>query len=222
MFGIFYMLYCGVVGIVGKTRDVIEDGSKKDKAVRMNDFTYYDSHNQLRMVSNDRQVYITTDNNNHKVVKDLFNGTVYKDITKERERWRIGEAKSSGNTVITDYHIWKNVKNYTSKHWYQCHALPCYKDIETGKLYKDVRINGIRFYMDVESGYIVRPLDGEDLSNVMNRVSIPAIIKIFNNRQDKIKQDDKIKQSWWAESYYYLNDYYVEVTNDGNIIERNR
>lgn len=221
MFGIFYMFYNTLFGTAAKISTKYNNVKNKQEAEKRGYIIYHDHDNQLRLVSNDKQVYITT-KNNHKVITDLYNGKVYKDITEENERRKIKNAQLNNETVIVDYKIWKNVNNYNDKHWYKCHILPCYKDIQTGNLYIDVRINGINFYMDVESGYIVRPKDNEDISKIKNNISVQTIIKVFNERQNLIKNSEDFHKFWWADSHFYLRNYYIEITKDNKIIERYR
>lgn len=213
MFGIFYMFYNIVFGAASRIDESINNDRLRSKAKLINDDTYYDYKNQLRLTENNRQVYVTT-RNNHKMLVDLLNGKIYKDITKENENKKIKEIKNSGGSVICDRKIWKN-ENYLNKLWYKCDMIPYYKDINTGSLYTKILINNIWFYMDVDTGKIVRPADGEDLSNKKFNVSIKDIIRIFNNRQEKIKEDERFpEQWWWVKSEFYLNNKIINIKNN--------
>lgn len=219
MFGIFYMLYTAVFGAAAKIDEVIDNENRRSKAKTINDDTYYDHKNQLRLTANDRLVSIKTIGYDQ-VIVDMFNGTVYKNITKEKEDKKKQEAMKNGKTVIRITKKEWGRGDYQHKIWYNCGGIPSYKDINTGAYYRKVIANGIWFYMDVDTGRIIRPADEENFKNKKYNVSVDDIIRVFNKRQEKIKQDERFpEKSWWVSSTFYLNKKRVNVNDDLKIEE---
>lgn len=220
MFGIFYMLYSAVIGTVAKIDEGIDNNNRRYKAKAINDDTYYDHKNQLRLTANDRLVSIKTVNHDQ-VIVDTFNGKIYKNISKEREDKKKEEAMKDGKTVIyiTKREWGKN--NYQNQLWYKAGALPRYKDIKTGAYYINILINGLWFYMDVNTGRLIRLVDGEDLKDKKFNVSVEDIIQVFNISQEKIKRDKRFpEQWWWVKSAFYHKNKIININDDLEIIER--
>ena len=215
MFGVLYAAFNLLFGAAARIDEDIDNNRRKNKAKNENKLIYSDHNNQDRLIENDRLVYKTTKGTD-KVLVDLYSGKIYYNYTKENENIKISEAKSNNKTVIRNVYFYRNIHDYRNKIWYKCNILPEYKDINTGLLYVVLKINGIDFYMDVDSGHIMRPTDEEDLNNKKNNISIKNIIDVFNKSQDLLKQDIKFSQIWWVKSEFYL-DGYKKITIDENL-----
>lgn len=218
MFGIFYMLFNAIFGTAAKIDEDIDNYNRRTKAIKNKDETYYDHNNQLRYTNNDRLVSIKTINHD-RVIVDTLNSTIYKNISKEKEDIKKLDAVQKGYTVIKIGNEWKKL-NYQDKLWYRCDSIPWYMDIKTDEYYIVVTINGINFYMNVDTGNIVRPADGENYKNKKYNLSVDKIIKVFNKRQEKIRNDKRFpKQWWWVKVHYYLNRMEIFIDDNLNIIE---
>lgn len=221
MFGILYTLFgLGAAG-AGKIKQSIDDENARERSRQKGDPTYYGKNGET-LVSNNRPVWTKTNKNGDRVIVDLFTGKEYINLTKETEKKKKEEAETKGNTVISiTKKQWSKINNYYNSMWYKFRMFPDYKDINTDSYYTRLNINGLDFYMDINSGYIVRVADHENYKYRRGNVSIDNIIKVFNDNQDKLKLDEEYgKISRTMDMFYCKCGRYrfVDVSDDLRVI----
>lgn len=224
MFGIFYMLFSGFMGTAGKVQRDVRDDNARYEARKNGQLTYH-SHNGERLVSNNRNVYVGTSYGD-RVLKDLKTGYIYKNYDAEKRHEVIQKARDKGKTVISvDYDEYNRYCKYDRDKVKRMAVSPEYKDIETGRYYIDAYINGIAFYMDIITGELIRPRDGEKFSYKMGKASVEDIIRIVNKRQKELYEipAEEYDYIWW-EDHFYLHgrSYELYIDNNNNIVEGNR
>lgn len=225
MFGLFYMFTSAIFGTAAKIQKDARNSEARERARENGDLTYY-GHNGERLVSNDKAVYRKYVNGD-KVLADLYTGQIYKNFSEEKRRESENKASCKGKTVIDVHYEELQEYNRTVKKKVKSLFLqPNYRDIKTREYYIIVFINGVKFYMNVVNGEVVRMADGEDGNERWGNLSIEEIIKIINERQRILNLEDKDKHdSWWWNEHFYLQHSagnILMITNDGTIVEGNR
>lgn len=225
MFGIFYMIYTGIMSSAAKFKRTYDNETNRERARKNGDITYY-GHGGEYLVSNNRQVFTCYDKDMNLVLKDYKTGQVYKNYDQEKHIQKISDVKKAGKTVIlVDY---KEREKYIRTMQEKAKSItitPRYKDIYTSRYYTVVYINCVGFYMDIINGNIIRPIDEEDYSRKIGKVSIDMIISKFNERQMKLLNSTEKKSSMWWDEVFYLDikqGYNLFIDDDNNIIEGDR
>jgi len=224
MFGIFYLIFNRAIFGVAKIKEEIDNEDARDRAYKNGNLTYYSTKGET-LVSNNRQVYRTIVNGDE-VLKDVYNGDVYKNYSEEKRNIKEHKAKEQGKTVIP-VHYEEN-QEYNRLQRFNAKTIsikPTYRDIKTRKFYITVRINGLGFYMDIISGELVRLQDEENMCKKWGKLSVEDIIEVFNQRQKalvNIPQEDH-DFMWWEEHFYlkHVGFNTLFIDNDKNIIEGN-
>lgn len=165
LFGLFYTMFVGGTKCALGVKTNAENEKKRKEAISKGTETYVDNKGCLRLVSNNKKVMKT-------YVYNKFSGGEYKDYVLKyvdsniivrnysREKRRFSEekkyaiAKEFGKTVYRlgddrDSYIKTNLPGYR------------YKDLNTGDIYVIRQLNGVLFYMDINTGLFIRETDGE-------------------------------------------------------------
>lgn len=218
MFGIFYLLFNGTMSGIAKTKQKIENKNAKERAKLNGNLTYY-GENGERLVSNDRSVYRKTINGDD-VLADLYTGEVYKNFSEEKRRKKEKMALEKGCTVIPIHY--DELQDFNKKERYQLKTImikPECRDIDTKQFYIIVYINGLRFYMEIVTGLIVRLADNENPIKKWGDVSIEQIIDIVNERQELLGKQSKDchNSAWWKEQFYLKNIQNLYMVNNESV-----
>lgn len=223
MFGIAYMLFSGTMTVIAKTRRGIDNIKSKNRAIRNGDLTYY-GHNGERLISNDRNVYRSR-NNGDNVLVDLYTGEVYKNYSEEKRQIKEKDAINNGRTVIdVGYEELQDFNKNKKDKLKSIIVKPYYRDVSNRNYYIPVYINGLTFYMNIETGLIIRLADKCNPKNKWGNLSIEEIIETVNERQIKLFNIPTNKyDSWWWKDHFYLQNlnYNIIVDNNKTIIEGN-
>ena len=223
MFGILYTLFgLGAAG-AGKIKQSIDDENARERSRQKGDPTYYGKNGET-LVSNNKPVWTKTNNKGDKVIVDLYTGKEYINLTKEKEDKKKEEARKQGKTVLfvpNDKTI-RKMHNDWSNIWAKCGIYPDLKDINTGKYYYVVHINGIGFYMEIETGHIIRVTDEENFKYKRGNISVDKIIEIFNKNQEELKHnDDYGKMFSNVMNKFYCKYRFVDVNDDLTVTYEN-
>ena len=212
MFGILYTLFGLGVSGVGKMSQNIEDERKREEARKKGELTYYGKNGE-HLVSNGRLITRTWNSDGDQIIKDMYNNTIYNNLTREKQDKILIEAKEKGKTVI-DISGNSPFKKYAEKTWwfknYRYKYDVNFMDVDTYCFYKEVNINGYIFYMDINTGLLVRQSDrdkDEHINNNLNKdnLSPEEIITLFNKRQLLYPNREQIIGNNIDEyQYYYL------------------
>lgn len=218
MFGIFYLLFSGFAATVDKISRDNRDAESKTRAIQNNNISYYSTRGH-RLVSNDRPVYKKTVNGQD-VLMDMYTGQIYKNYTMERRDKAKEEALAQGKTVITPERT-EHLSDYErNSFWFkECHIRPSYRDIYTDKLLITVPVNSVLFYMELDTGHIIRPIDNAHFENKDGNLSLDELIEAFNKRQDEYKNLPEYNHWFWRAAKFYFdhNDYTVLIDNNKNV-----
>ena len=206
MFGIFYLMFDGIMSTINGIDRDYQNSKNRIEAKNLGDLTYFGSRGGEYLVENGRQVMRTIRSyDNHEIIKDMRTGKVYYDLTIIKKKRDIEECKKRGETIYHD--IYDRIPKWGSH----------YKDIETEHYVKEITINDLTYYMDLNTGYLLRLTDyirkgiqhhdrvwWYNYNN--NFISPNEIIEIFNKRQDKLRHNKKYKNNTlWTEKVFWLD-----------------
>lgn len=209
MFGLFYTIVAGLGFAVEKGAEAIISQQKREEARQKGKLTYYDDNNKLRLVeTNERVANTTLTNGDHVLRYDGCNrGRIIRNYTQEKyeyelernRRWAIKEGKSTYCITVTEVPKanhrsgllrtddgFKDIPEEVRGNWY--------KDFKTGDVYVIRKVRGRYYFMDVNTGYLVRETDYQKEENIKyNKNDIkrnPGIdIKEYNEKKDRYKAD---------------------------------
>lgn len=212
MFGIFYLLFDGVMSSINGIDKEYQTSKNRMDAKNSGNLTYFGSRGGEYLVENGRQIMRTIRSyDNHEIIKDMKTGKVYYDLTKIKKEREIDKLKKEGKTVYYPKIDEKKRVNY----WHDESGFNgIVIDIETRKYLGELHINEFTFYMDLESGYLLRRTDS-DLNYLYKKEGIydnciltpKQIISCFNKRQDLLKQYSMFSEKQWKKAVFYLSNY---------------
>lgn len=212
MFGIFYLMFDGIMSTINGIDRDYQNSKNRIEAKNLGDLTYFGSRGGEYLVENGRQVMRTIRSyDNHEIIKDMRTGKVYYDLTKIKKERKIEELKKEGKTIYypekeekKQVHYWHNESGFNG----------IVIDIDTRKYLAELHINEFTFYMDLESGYLLRRTDS-DLNYLYKKEGIydncaltpEQIISYFNKRQDLLRQYPMFSERQWKQAVFYLSNY---------------
>ena len=204
MFGLLHALFTVGVLTVDKISGVWTEVKNKEEAVRKDCKTYIDAKGKDRLVKNNRRVCYTQLDNGDYVIKDIENGKVYYNKSEEIRKEDKKQAIKDGRTIIKTF---GNYTEYRNKNELWVRAFikwRGYIDIKTEHPIREVRINGINFYMDLVSGELLRKSDEENEKYKIGSLSSDEIIYYFNDRQKDLRCCDEFgkNMSWTSDKYF--------------------
>ena len=169
LFGVLYTSFVLVAKGVNNIKTNIENKERRQKAIINKKDTYFDEKGCERLISNDIKVMKATlwkdsvyGKEGDYVLKCVDSDRIIRNYTKEeRDKTEIEsflKAKKDGKTVYKlgtwmDDHCKSKIQGYR------------YKDFNLGTIYVIRTFNGVKFYMDINTGQIVRETDGELIRN---------------------------------------------------------
>lgn len=195
MFGIIYLAYGAIIKSLANLSEAVRNATFRQETYDAETGLYYDS--KMRCYDStmgNRQVFLDTKNMGRMVTRDLKTFELLRDITQERmdrELKYYREHPDSNHTVVK----WSTLEE-EPKHGGSDWDVPWgtrYKDVNTGDIYvkRDLHEYGYDktrlFYMNVDTGMLVRVADGE------YEKSKNAIKKVFYEYTPK-QIEDKINE----------------------------
>lgn len=231
MFSIFHGLFTGVALIVNGLNKNIDD-SKNYKEAKDKGNILYHSSDGYRLTDNKRLVH-TTYKNGHKYIKDMYNNTIYYDITKNQNEKSANNYRQLAKDNGDDFYIFPNNKVFAKG----TKLLSTnYFDVETNEPIIHKNINNIIFNVSLNTGKIIRMSCIMDktkeiqgyimpttyLNNYDDMIfpnTIDEIINVFNKRQDELLYNSSYNDGVWMKDIYYIcpsynNNKTIGQTND--------
>lgn len=222
MIGIIYSLFS--LGVKGgnKVKENIDDTKSREEAKRNGDLTYYAKGGQ-HLVSNGRLIHKGRNSQGDEVIEDMYNDHVYVNLSEKKRKEIINEALKEGRTVIDKgSHDITNpfYANFKDKWWFGRYDLNVrFIDIKTNRYFRIVCINGYDFYMDIETGLLVRKSDFCINKYKIGNLTEDEIIDLFNKRQHTFKGKEKIIGKPRTSDNENLQKMYYLIYNDSIILD---
>lgn len=167
LFGFLYTAFTLGTKAGMSIKENIENKNYRQEAIQKSEHIYIDSKGNVCSTKDGKKVmyaneYLHGYNNlPDKVLKYVDTDEVIINFSKEdRERteaYYYNEAKKLNRTA---YRIGGKLDNYCNAGEGKAKGYR-YKDISTGAIYVVREFNGIRFYMDIKTGILVRKTDGQ-------------------------------------------------------------
>lgn len=231
MFGIFYVAYNALMSGANKVDKGFVDAQNRERAMKSGNLTYYGRDGGLYLCENGRQVVRTYDRlTGDDVIKDFKNGKVYYNLTRFRIQEQRNRARLKGNTVYIPFEKYERELNIFHRKRVGIDELcgdnhSSEIDIETGHVVVYKRINGYCFYMDVMDGKLLRLTDDYakgyyDKRVIRGKLTPDEIIRLFNERQDRLWQDDRFcwtGNPWTKEVFYLCSNQSMYMTKEGKL-----
>lgn len=219
MFGIFHGLFTIFAVAANGTRKNKEIANRKKVARLSGQYTYTDKRGEQRLISNNHRAKIVNYNGFNYIV-DATNGRMVVDYIELTNQEKRQKAIDNGATVY-DKLLDDSRKSYYRRKYGH------YKfDVKTDQLVIEIWVNGYQYYMNPESGHLIRISDfykKKMNSNISNHMTINTkfskdeIIQIFNQRQDLLRECAEYKDmennwDWMSRLFYCRNDYFSAPT----------
>lgn len=181
---------------VGGVKDIIENNENKQNSSMYDGTVYIDNRGKTRWSENNREVYIGNDMINDFVIKDLYTGYVYRNITEEKSKAELQKEienyKKNGNTTVC-LGLDKNYKGNI----YNIPQGARFRDAETGADYVIREIWDQYYYVDPDTLTIVRRTDrseftGKNLGTpVVHMGTTPYTIDEYNKKYGGTEYEKK-------------------------------
>lgn len=216
MFGILYTLFGLGASGGNKIKEGIEDEKNRNIAKKNGRLTYYGKGGE-RLTSNGKLISYSSINypNGDNVIRDMHTGKIYINLSENKRQEIMDKAKKEGRTVVNkgscsyDNPFYEDFK---SKWWYGDNGFDVnYIDIESKKYLRLICINGYYFYMDIDTGFIIRKSDPYSDKHQTGNLSEEEIIELFNKRQRFFKGKEKIIQKKTNRDNRTIRDYYYLI-----------
>jgi hypothetical protein len=167
LFGFLYTAFTLGTKAVMSIKENIENENYRQDAIQKNEYTYIDSKGNACSTKNGRKVmyaneYLHGYNNlPDKVLKYVDTDEIIRNFSQEdrnkTETYYYNEAKKLNRTAYRiggKYDKYCNVGDGKPKGYR-------YKDMSTNAIYVIRQFNNMRFYMDINTGLLVRKTDGQ-------------------------------------------------------------
>lgn len=218
MFSLFHGLFTFFALGINKYDKTKQRLKNKEMAIQNNELTYYGSRGNEYLVENDKWVWVTKNNKGEDIIVDMKTDQEYYNLTQIKKSKHTKKYIDKGKTVRPKMY------NEMSQIYYgRYHQMYGEIDIESDTPVDYVYINGIKFYINLENGKVLRPADGSDLNNIIGVHSVDDIISIINKRQEEIiKMINIDNQSEVNEKIFYKNRYiYIDKNKCVNVFLNN-
>lgn len=226
LFGIIYSIGEIIAGFIGKAGGYYVDTVQKERAIKQKLPTYFDSQGKQRWAENGRIVkYEIRDGN--QVYYDAETGKIYKNITEERKQKREDELDRLNIKYVSINKPYNELSEQELVIYKHASSSFVYRNRIDQKLYQTVYINDMKFYMDLQTGYIKEAAETfEELFKRRDKnkyykhyckFSIEQMIAIVNKYQsNQLKKNDINtalgKISVFRNTFYILENKKVSVT----------
>ena len=204
LFGLFYTVFA--LGVKGTKSIKAANINKKrrNESITSNKQTYIDSDGCERLTYNNQKVlqtyiYTKTPYCEYKdyVLKQVDSNNIIKNYSAEKrnqeENERYNDAIKNGKTVyrlgtLRDNYYHSRINGYR------------YKDINTNAIYVIRSLNGVKFYMDIDTGQFIRETDGEVIRN-----KTEGAYHHDEKEYEILRQKINTQQKKYLEQYGYID-----------------
>lgn len=170
---------------VNGVKDIVENNERKETCSLYDGTVYIDNRGRDRWSENNREVYIGRDMMGDFVIKDLYSGYVYRNISEEENRIDMQEeienCKKNGNTTVC-LGLYRNYKGNILGITQGAR----FKDIETGAIYVIRKIKDQYYYVNPSSLTVIRRTDRSEFLGEykpeMGTVFYPETIEDYNKK----------------------------------------
>ena len=212
MFSILHGLFALIAYSVDGYDKASQNIKNKEMAKKDGQLTYRGARGNEYLVKNNRQVYTKINNNGEKVIVDMKTGQQYHNLSQEKKREECIKCLRQGKTVR-----WK-IDNEVNQTYYGKYCRPYHLiDIESGIPVDSVCINGVRFYIRLSDGVILRPVDNYTLESLVGKWTVEELIDIVNKRQNEVREELYLKDSIFIKNEFFFSLQYVYVDSKKQI-----
>jgi len=189
MWGLFYTGFISVGLLIDKCKKIKRNKHCKFKYKNVDNLTYTDIQGKTRLLSDDKLVFYITNSNGEYILEDI-NGNLIKNFSKENEDKSLNELKEiSIFAQNSTYCIDKNTHKYD-----RIKKGKRFKDFETGEIYIVRCINYKYYFMNINTGLLVRETDWQKQYNLqtddLKKYKKGVDIESFNNNQKNIDDEE--------------------------------
>lgn len=215
LFGLFYTMLVGGATITKNIKTNLENEERRKKAIIEGREKYLDDVGCERLLSDNTRVISTKlwydcadGKEGDYVLKRIKDNVVIRNYTKEKrdvaESTSFSKAKAEGKTVYKlgtwlDNHCKSKIRGYR------------YKDFNTGDIYVIRVFNGVKSYMNIQSGQIERETDGELIRNKTPKAHHHNI-----DEYELLRQKINKEQQMYFSKYGRINDRNGYCSCDGS------
>lgn len=186
--------------------------TNKQRAIQNGSKTYYGARGNEYLVDNDRWVYTKINDQGEEVIVDMKNGRLYYNLTQEKKRKEEEKCKQQGKTVRP------HMEDECRKHYYGKYKQPFHLiDIDSGIPVNDITINGIKFYIRLDNGKVLRLVDNCNMENKVGCWNTEEIINLINDRQNKLRTELEKHDYYWIRWNFFFHSRYVYIDNKKEI-----
>lgn len=211
MFSIFHGLF-GLVAIISDNCSKnIQDSKSRKEAIKDGMLTYHKSRGNEYLVENNKWVSTKRNHDGEDVIADMHTGEIYYNLTEIKKENKSKECSKRGKTVRPC------VDNEQRQTYYGKYKQPfSLIDISTNTPVNEVCINGVMYYIRLDNGRVLRPIDNYKINNKVGHWGTKEIVDIINDRQNKyITQIDTQDYDWIKNNFFfYLKYVYVDSSKE--------
>ena len=217
MFGLIFIFTSLFVAGLSYIMREAENKTLRIKAREKGNITYFDSNGKQRLVSNNKWVSESYNDNHEKVISDMLTGEIYHNLTRDKKRKVEKTYINKGKTIRP------KMLNEKNKLYGKYHLSYSNIDIATNIPVREIEVNGIYFYMSLDNGHLLRTVDNANLKNKVGNYKENEIIKIFNTRQDIIinsLEEHKNEPKWLQDNFFFSDgyrSYFIYIDRNQNI-----
>lgn len=186
--------------------------TNKQRAIQNGSKTYYGARGNEYLVDNDRWVYTKINDQGEEVIVDMKNGRLYYNLTQEKKRKEEERCIQQGKTVRP------HMENECRHFYYGKYKQPFnIVDIKSGIPVDDIIINGVRFYIRLNDGRVLRPIDNYDIKNKVGCWNVNELISLINDRQNKLRTELENHDYDWIRINFFFDLRYVYIDRNKNV-----
>ena len=186
--------------------------TNKQRAIQNGSKTYYGARGNEYLVDNDRWVYTKINNKGEDIIVDMKNGRQYYNLTQERKKIKEEEYRKKGKTVRF------KMENECNHFYYGKYKQPYgLIDIDSGIAVDEITINGVKFYIRLDDGTVLRPVDDYKIDNKVGCWNIKELIELMNTRQDKLRTELDSHDNNWITWNFFCDLRYIYIDSNKEV-----
>lgn len=212
MFSIFHGLFTLFALTTDNINKIIYNAKSKEKAQKNKKLFYLGYKGNKYLVDNDRWVYVKRNAKGEDVITDVKTGNSIYNLTDIKKKNEEAEYLKNGKTVRTKMLNERN-QTYYGKYRQMYYLV----DIKTQTPVSTVFINGIEFYINLDSALLMRPTDESDINKIIGNWSYKDIIKIINKRQNYILSNINLNDQNKINELLFFKNHNIYIDNNKNI-----
>lgn len=211
MFGVFWGLFTLFAWGTDNVNKNATTSENRSRAKADGQLTYYGARGNEYLVENNKWVS-TKIVNGQEVIADMKTGQIYYNLTEMRKKRKEEEYLKEGKTVRF------KIEDEKHQYYYGKYRQPFgLVDIESNIPVDDICINGIRFYISLKDGKILRPIDNYSKENFVGCWNENEIIRIINKRQDEIRNEVDNHDYLWINNNFFYKSRYIYIDSNEKI-----